>query len=100
MSPGKPGELLGSQNRGWIGSVEEALLGEETRGGVRQAGRTLPSSKALVLSSEPAPGFWSLPLSEPHDPFLQHARLPVPISQSLLKFMSTELEIKHTVGAQ
>ena len=78
MSPEKPEELLGGQNRGWVGSVEDALLGEETWGGVRQAGRTLLSSKALMLSSEPVPGFWSLLLSELHDPFLQHTRLPCP----------------------
>ena len=85
------------------GVVRKCGGGPAGRGDVGRAeagGRTLPSSKAVVLSSEPVPGFWSLPLSEPQDPFLQYASLPCPHLPEFAQIHVHELVIKHTVGAQ
>ena len=74
--------------------------GPAGRGDVGRAeagGRTLPSSKAVVLSSEPVPGFWTLPLSEPQDPLLQHASLPCPHLPEFAQIHVHELVIKQLV---
>ena len=69
--------------------MEEALLGEETWGGLRQAGELFPHRRPWCCRQSQFLASGHFPFLSPRILFCSTPASPVRISQSLLKFMST-----------